>query len=312
VTQLFERITIIGLGLLGGSVAMAARSRAVAATVVGVTRRPETLEAALRDGAVDSAGSDLAEGVRDAEFVVLATPVFAMAEVLRKAAPHLAPGALVTDIGSVKGILAESLSAILPAGVTYVGAHPMAGGHQTGFSHARGDLFEGATCIVSPTPGTPRARVERVEAFWSALGARVLERDPAAHDAEVGWVSHVPHAMAFAFAHALGASPPGAVEVQGPGFRDFTRIARSDPGLWADILVSNRQALAAPLREASQRLGALARMVEKGDAEATEQFIDAGRENLSRGANHARSGGANSEIQAVPKRTAAKESHQEV
>jgi prephenate dehydrogenase len=151
-----------------------------------------------------------------------------------------------------------------------------------------------------------------VAAFWSALGARVLERDPAVHDAEVGWVSHVPHAMAFAFAHALGTSPPGAAEVQGPGFRDFTRIARSDPGLWADILVSNRKALAAPLREASQRLGALAQMVEKGDAEAAEQFIDAGRESLSRCANHARSGGTNPEIQAVPKRTAAKESHQEV
>jgi len=296
VTQLFERITIIGLGLLGGSMAMAARARGGAGTGVGVTRRPETLEAATRDGAVDAAGSDLAEGVRGAEFVVLATPVFAMPEVLRKAAPHLAPGALVSDIGSVKGVLAESLPAALPAGATYVGSHPMAGGDQTGYAQARGDLFEGAVCIVSPLPGTPRDRVERVAAFWSALGGRVLLRDPAVHDAEVGWVSHVPHAMAFAFAHALGASPPGAALVQGPGFRDFTRIARSDPSVWADILVSNRAALAAPLREAGERLGALARMVEQGDAEALEQFIDDGRANLARGSNHARSGGANPEI----------------
>ena len=216
-TPLFERIAVVGLGLLGGSVALAAKSRGIASTVVGVTRRPETLEAALRGGAVDQAGSDLAEGVRGAELVVLGTPVFAMAEVLRKAAPHLAEGALVTDVGSVKGILAETLPGILPAGVTYVGSHPMAGSHHSGFAHATPDLFEGAACIVSPIPGTPRAQVERVAAFWSALGARVLERDPAAHDAEVGWVSHVPHALAFAFAHALGTSPPGAGEVTGLG-----------------------------------------------------------------------------------------------
>ena len=195
----FERIAIIGLGLLGGSVALAAKSRGIAGCVVGVTRRPETREAALRDGAVDRAGSDLAEGVRGAELVVLGTPVFAMAEVLRKAAPHLQEGALVTDVGSVKGLLAETLPGILPAGVTYVGSHPMAGSHESGFAHARADLFEGATCIVAPTPGTPRAPVDRVAAFWSGLGATVLERDPALHDAEVGWVSHVPHAVAFAF-----------------------------------------------------------------------------------------------------------------
>jgi prephenate dehydrogenase len=307
VTPAFERIAIVGLGLLGGSVALAAKSRRIAETVVGVTRRAQTLEAALRDGAVDRAGSDLAEGVRGAELVVLATPVFAMAETLRKAAPHLGPGALVTDVGSVKGLLAESLPGILPAGVSYLGSHPMAGSHETGFAHARADLFEGATCIVTPTAGIPRAQVERLAGFWSALGGIVLERDPAAHDAEVGWVSHVPHAVAFAFAQALGAASPGAREVRGSGFRDFTRIAWSDPGLWADILVSNREAVAAPLREVAERIAQLARMVEQGDVGKTEEFIAAARENLAAGSNHARSGGANPEIQAVSKKTAAKE-----
>jgi prephenate dehydrogenase len=307
VTPPFERIAVVGLGLLGGSVAMAAKSRGIASVVVGVTRRPETLEAAPRIGAVDRAGSDLAEGVRGAELVVLATPVFAMAEVLRKAAPHLDKGALVTDVGSVKGLLAESLPGVLPAGVSYVGAHPMAGSHETGFSQARPDLFQGAACIVAPTPGTPRARVERVVAFWSALGARVLERDPGQHDAEVGWVSHVPHAVAFAYAQALGASPPGAGEVRGSGFRDFTRIARSDPALWADILVSNRKEVVGPLREVGARITELARMLEKGDAETAERFIAVARENLERGAKGARSGGANPEIQAVPSRTAVEE-----
>jgi prephenate dehydrogenase len=307
VTPSFDRIAVVGLGLLGGSVALAAKSRGIAATVVGVTRRAETLKAALQGGAVDQAGSDLAEGVRGAELVVLGTPVFAMAEMLRRAAPHLDAGALVTDVGSVKGILAESLPALLPAGVTYVGSHPMAGSHHSGFAHATADLFEGAVCIVAPDPGTPRALVERVAGFWAALGARVLERDPAVHDLEVGWVSHVPHAVAFAFAHALGVSPPGAMEVKGSGFRDFTRIARSDPDLWADILVSNRKAIAGPLRAVGERLSELGRMLEATDAEAAERFIAAAREHLSRGANHARSGGANPEIQAVSEKTATEE-----
>ncbi len=306
-TASFERIAVIGLGLLGGSVAMAAKLRGIAATVVGVTRRPETLEAALRDGAVDQAGSDIAEGVRAAELVVLATPVFAMAEVLRKAAPHLGEGALVTDVGSVKGLLARRLPPILPGGVTYVGSHPMAGSHEVGFAHARADLFEGAACIVSPVAGTARAPVERVSGFWSALGARVLLRDPAVHDAEVGWVSHVPHAIAFAFAHALDAASPGAAEVRGSGFRDFTRIARSDPELWADILVSNREAIAGSLQDVVQRVDALTRMLEKGDAGAIQQFLAVARERLADGANHARSGGENPEIQAVSKKTANEE-----
>jgi len=307
VTPSFRRIAVVGLGLLGGSVALAAKSRGVAATVVGVTRRPETLKAALQGGAVDQAGSDLAAGVRGADLVVLGTPVFAMPEVLRKAAPHLVEGALVTDVGSVKGILAEGLPGILPAGVIYVGSHPMAGSHQSGFSHATPDLFEGTVCIVSPNPGTPRAQVERLAAFWSALGARVLERDPAAHDVEVGWVSHVPHAIAFAFARALGSSPPGAAEVRGSGFRDFTRIALSDPELWADILVSNRKAIAGPLRDVGERISELGRMLEAADAETAERFIAAARDNLGRGANHARSGGENPEIQAVSEKTATKE-----
>jgi prephenate dehydrogenase len=230
-----------------------------------------------------------------------------MAEVLRKAAPHLAEGALVTDVGSVKGMLAETLPGILPAGATFVGAHPMAGSHHTGFSHATSDLFEGAVCIVAPTPGTSRAPVERVAAFWSALGARVLERDPAGHDAEVGWVSHVPHAIAFAFAHALGGSPAGAGEVRGSGFRDFTRIALSDPELWADILVSNRKAIAGPLREACEQIAALGQILEAGDAESAERFIAAARDNLGGGGNEARSGGTNPEIQAVSRETATKE-----
>ncbi len=273
----FERVAVLGLGLLGGSVAWAARARGVARQVAGATRRRDVLDAALRCGAVDTAGSYEA-AVRGADLVVLATPVSAMAELAGRIAPQLAAGCLVTDVGSVKGVLAETLPGLLPRGIAYVGAHPMAGSHLTGFEHARADLFEGAPCIVTGAAGEATARVSD---FWSALGARVVLRDAAAHDDEVAWMSHVPHLLAFAFARALAAAPPSAAELAGPGFRDFTRIARGDPELWADILTANAKALAAPLQAVGEALQELGRAVEAGDLDAVERCLAAARTALA-------------------------------
>jgi prephenate dehydrogenase len=278
VSPIFERVAVLGLGLLGGSVAMAARQRGVATRVAGATRRRDVLEAALRGGAIDEAG-DFEQVVRDADLVVLATPVFAMSDILRRVAPRLRVGALVTDVGSVKGALAEALSGLLPRGVSYVGAHPMAGSHSRGFEYASADLFEGAPCIVT-AGGDPELR-ERVCAFWRALGARVVLRDPAVHDSEVAWISHVPHVLAFAFARALEAAPPGAHELAGSGFRDFTRIAQSEPELWGDILTANRKAIAPPLQLLAEALADLGRVIESGDADAVERWVAAARTALS-------------------------------
>jgi prephenate dehydrogenase len=264
--------------------------------VVGVSRLRDTAAAAVRAGLVDEAGTDPERGVQGADLVVLATPLSAMAEVLRRAAPGLREGAVVTDVGSVKGSLGETLPGLLPPGVAYVGAHPMAGSHRRGLDHARADLLEGAACVIAPSPGAPPAAVARVRAFFEALGARVLERDPAAHDAEVAWVSHLPHALAFAFARALASAPAGAAAVWGAGFRDFTRIAHSDPELWAEILCDNRKALAGPLARAAERLAELARALEQGDAEAVERFLAAARESLARFDGDVRSGGDHPEI----------------
>jgi prephenate dehydrogenase len=276
----FERVAVLGLGLLGGSVVLAVKQRGVAARVVGATRRADVLEEALRRGAIDEAG-DFESAARGADLVVLAMPIFAMGEVTRRIAPVLGEGALVTDVGSVKAALADTLPGLLPRGVHYVGAHPMAGSHQRGMEHARADLFEGASCVVMET-AEPAAR-ERVAGFWRALGARVVLRDPAVHDAEVAWVSHVPHVLAFAFAGALEQAPTGAFEVQGAGFRDFTRIAHSDPGLWGDILTGNRKAIAAPLQAVGRALASLSGALEEDDAEAVEKIIAAARAALSKG-----------------------------
>jgi len=278
VTPIFERIAVIGLGLLGGSLAWAARSRGAARHVVGATRSARAREQALALGAVDAVAEPEA-AVRDAELIVLATPITAMPELLRRMAPGLAEDAIVTDVGSVKGPLAEALPGLLPAGVCYVGSHPMAGSHERGMDSADPDLFEGATCVVC----APRAdaAAARVADFWSALGSRVVRREPDRHDAEVAWMSHVPHALAFAFAASLAGAPPGAREIAGPGFRDFTRIAHSDPELWADIFCANHKALAAPLAAARAALDALALAIEAGDAEATLRQLELARRALS-------------------------------
>ncbi len=277
----FERIAVLGLGLLGGSVALAARQRGIAGCVAGATRRRDVRERALREGTVDETG-EYSEVVRDADLVVLATPVFAMSDVARSIAPNLREGAIVTDVGSVKAGPAEILPGLLPRSVHYVGSHPMAGSHERGLGAARADLFEGAPCVVM-ADGECASR-ERVADFWRALGARVVLRSPADHDTEVAWTSHLPHLLAFAFAGAFAAAPDGAQEVEGSGFRDFTRIAHSDPELWADILTANRKAIAAPIQMVADALEGLARALEADDAEAVERIVAAGRAALAKGA----------------------------
>lgn len=293
-----ERLAIVGLGLLGGSVALAARARGVAAEIVGSGRSRESVAAARASGAMDAV-LELGDAVRGADVVLLATPVSAMDAVLRRAAPDLAVGALVTDVGSVKAALTDTLPGLLPHGVHYVGAHPMAGSHERGMGHARADLFDGAVCVVTPTPSCDPSAVTRAEAFWQNLGCRVLRRSPEAHDAAVGWVSHVPHALAFAFAAALEDAPADATALAGPGFRDFTRIARSDAELWSEILSANRKAIAGPLQAFAARLAVLAGALDSGDADAVARFLAAARDRLAAAVPHAskaRSGGENPEI----------------
>ncbi len=277
----FERLAVLGLGLLGGSVASAARTRGAARVAIGCGRNREALRRAQSRGTVDEIETDAAAAVRGADLVVLASPVASMAGLLESAAPGLSPGALITDVGSVKAPLQETLPGLLPQDTHYVGSHPMAGSHLRGAVHARADLFEGAACVVTPSPGSPPEAVERIEAFWRALGARVLRRDPADHDREVAWISHVPHALAFAFARGLSDAPRGACDMVGTGFRDFTRIAQSDPELWADILVTNGKALSGPLRRIAERLAGLARDLEAGDQDAVERMLMEARANLA-------------------------------
>jgi cyclohexadieny/prephenate dehydrogenase len=275
-----KKLAVLGLGLLGGSVAAAVKQRGLAAEVVGAARRSAPLERARAAGIVDSVASPL-EAVVGADFVVLGTPVGSMPKLMAEVARNLEPGCIVTDVGSVKVSVIDMLPGLLPDGVEFVGSHPMAGSHLRGPEHARADLFEGATCVVTPRVGQDPAAIERVEEFWRILGARVTRRTPAMHDEEVAWVSHLPHLLAFAFAGSLHFAPDDVGELAGGGFRDFTRIAQSDAELWGEILSLNSKALSGPLNHFSESLAKLARLLEEGDGESLEHYLNQARIRLA-------------------------------
>lgn len=278
--QPFERLAVLGLGLLGGSVAAAAKERGLAREVIGAARRPAPLGRALASGIVDAVATPT-EAVVGADLVVLGTPVGSMSQVLADVREGLGAGCLVTDVGSVKGAVLDALPGLLPEGVEFVGSHPMAGSHLRGPDHARPDLFEGATCVVTPRADQDERVVERIESFWSDVGARVERRAPEVHDEDVAWVSHLPHLVAFAFADALRSAPDQVGELAGGGFRDFTRIAQSDAEMWGEILSLNGKALSGPLNHFSASLAKLARALEEGDVTSLEQTLTEARERLS-------------------------------
>jgi prephenate dehydrogenase len=270
-----RRLTIVGVGLLGGSVAKAARARGVASQIVGVGRDAGRLEAASRDGAFDTVTTELASGVRDADVVVLAAPVLAILRLLEAVAKAASPETIVTDVGSTKGAIVAAAARIArDQPLRFVGSHPMAGSEQSGYAHARVDLFHGATVVVTPGERSEPAAVKAIVALWEALGAgRVVTLDPDAHDRAVAAISHLPHLAAFALVDAVERFEPGAFDVAARGFRDTTRIAAADPVMWEEIFLDNREALAASLEVYRKSLDGLADLIARGDGDALRAAI---------------------------------------
>jgi prephenate dehydrogenase len=269
-----QRLAVVGVGLLGGSLALAARAHGLAREIVGVGRDRGRLEAPLRAGAVDRVTTSVAEGVRDADVIVLAATVLANERLLGEVWGAMTPGALVTDVGSTKrGIVsaAERLAAGQPR--AFVGSHPMAGSEQSGFGVARADLFRGATVIITPTDASDPAAVKGVTALWETLGARVSALDPDTHDRVVAAISHLPHVAAWALVDAVGRFEPGALAFAARGFRDTTRIAASDPAMWTDILLGNRDAIVASLAAFRRALDDLEGLVTAGDRAGIEALL---------------------------------------
>ena len=272
---MIRRLSIIGLGLLGGSVAKATRAVSLAREIVGVGRRRESLEPALRDGVVDHVTTDLAVGVAGADLVLLATPVATLERQLPAVWQAAAPHALVTDVGSTKaGIVraAEELDRARP--LAFVGSHPMAGSNLAGYAVSRADLFNGATVILTPTDRTPLETVKRVTEFWEAMGGRVTVMDPATHDRAVAAISHLPHLVVDALVAAVVDLDPRFLEVAARGFKDTTRIAASDPIVWREIFQQNREALGEALGTFRHALDRLERLLASGDDGAIEAALE--------------------------------------
>jgi prephenate dehydrogenase len=263
-----QRLTVVGVGLLGGSVAKAARAQGLAREIVGVGRDARRLQPALEDGTLDRATTDPAAGVRDADFVVLAAPVKTIEELLETIWSAADADTMLTDVGSTKRSIvatAQRLGARRP--LQFVGAHPMAGSEQSGYGVARRDLFQGATVIITPTDTTAPAAIKGVSAFWEALGAaRILNLDPEAHDRIVAAISHLPHLVACALVDGVERLDPAAFDVAARGFRDTTRIAAAHPEIWEEIFLANREALGQAAREFLRALAELTRAIDTGDA----------------------------------------------
>jgi len=273
--MLFDEIAIIGVGLIGGSVGLAAKAKGVARTVVGMGRDAANLDKARQLGAIDRGTTDLPEAVRKADLIVVCTPADRIASTILKAAPHCQRNAIFTDGGSTKEQIVLALKKAPTAGLVYVPAHPLAGSEKNGVENARADLFEGRLTILTPTNTTDAAALERVDAFWRSLGSRVTHLDPGKHDRVLAGTSHLPHAVASALA---GTIPMEWLQYSAGGLRDTTRVAGGDPELWAAILLENNPATRLALDAFRVRLDELRELLEAKNRDGLIQWLSQGKQ----------------------------------
>lgn len=266
-------VAIFGVGLIGGSIAAALKRRR-SATVIGIGRNAPRLEEARRAGLIDVAATT-PDAAAQAELVVVCTPVDRIVEDVRHVAPHLRPGTIITDAGSVKARICTELRGGLPEGVAFVGSHPLAGSEKNGWEHSDAELFQDRVCVVTPGEAARSDAVERVNSFWRDLGMRVVRMSPEDHDRALAATSHVPHVVAAALASQL---TPDLRDLAATGFRDTTRIAAGDPQLWTAILLANRQPVAQSLASLIERLAAFRAVIGAGDEGELRRLLTAARD----------------------------------
>ncbi|MEY2882439.1 MAG: hypothetical protein RL490_163 [Pseudomonadota bacterium] len=274
---LFQRAALIGIGLIGASLALAMRRHRLAQRIVCADANPDHVAKALELGLVDAASTDLGAMVRGADLVVLCTPVGTMAELASAIAPHCAPGSIVTDVGSVKELVIREVAPRLPAHVHLVPGHPIAGTEHSGPTAGKVDLFEGRWCILTPAEGTDDAASAKVAELWQRVGSMVEFMDAAHHDRVLAITSHLPHLIAYTIVDtAVGLEQSTQSEVikfSASGFRDFTRIAASDPVMWRDIFLNNRGAVLEILQRFTEDLTALQRAIRHGEGDTLQEVF---------------------------------------
>ena len=273
---MIERLAIIGVGLIGGSLARALREAGAVRSVVGIGRSRANLDEALSLGICDEVTQDACNGVEGADLVFISVPVCAISAVVAEIAPALAPGCIVTDGGSVKEAIVRECETLIPTGCHFVGGHPIAGTEHSGAAASFATLYRGKRCILTPTERTNPAAMAKVEHLWRLTGADVCYMEPGHHDRIFAEISHLPHMAAYALVHAVGTADvegENVLSFTAGGFRDFTRIASSDPVMWRDIALMNREALLASVDGFSASLAELRRRIDLGDLAGLTDFF---------------------------------------
>ncbi len=279
---IFQRVALLGCGLIGSSIARAAKARGgIAGEIVANARSAASLARIRELGFADRVEADPADAVRGADCVILCAPVGAYAELAETIAPNLAEGAILSDVGSTKQSVIRDVGPLVPAGVHFVPAHPLAGTEHSGPDAGFATLFEGRWCLLTPPPGTDTGSVARIELLWKRMGSMVSVMEPAHHDRVLAIVSHLPHLIAFTICGTADdladETRQQVLQFAASGFRDFTRIAASDPEMWRDVFLNNREALLEMLARFTEDAQAMARAVRWGDADYIEDRIGRGR-----------------------------------
>ncbi len=267
-----KKVAILGPGLLGGSIALALRARGETSVALW-GRRAEVIEEIRASKIADFASTELREVVREADLVVICTPVGCMPALATEMLPAVTPQTVITDVGSVKAPVVRELATIFDGHARFIGSHPMAGSEQAGFKAARDNLFAGAVCIVTPDSRSDAAAVSDVSAFWEMLGCSVRQIAPDTHDAIVSLVSHVPHLVAASLVDLIGSRDPIAFDFAGPGLRDTTRVAAGPPAMWAEILGWNREAVRISLDAMIEKLRGIATLLDRDSPQPMQDFL---------------------------------------
>jgi len=265
--RLFNKVAIVGVGLIGGSLALAIKKKRLAVEIVGVSRHKNTLALAKKSGAIDQGSQDLSI-IKDADLVILATPVKTILDLARPILKFIRPDSIVCDVGSTKEEIVSKLSNIFPG---FVGSHPLAGSEKRGVSNASSGIFKNSLCILTPTDKTDPKALAKIEKLWHQLGVKVLFLNPDIHDKALSLVSHLPHALAFSLA---GIIPPKYSKLGANSLKDTTRIAVSDSQLWADIFLSNRKNILESIRLFAKNLSKMQSAIHKKDRKVLIKILE--------------------------------------
>ncbi len=270
----FEKVVIIGVGLIGGSIGLSLKANRLARKVIGVGHRKSSIKAALRLKTIDSGTLNPVLAVKGADLVILATPILLIEGMVRRIAPHLKKGCIVTDVGSTKTMITNKITRLMPRGVRFIGGHPMAGSEKRGVAYARRDLFKGSITILTRTGKTDSKALSMVKALWTALGARVIILTPKKHDKVVSQISHLPHMVVFSLLDSIDRSD---IKFASSGLGDATRIALSDAKIWKDIAISNEKEILASISKFKKRLKDLEQALKNKDTKRLLQIFKSAR-----------------------------------